>query len=239
MSFVKPLIGMSSSMEVDESYYMVANDNVKAIANAGGIPLILPHLANEADVAQLAEEIAGLYLTGGYDIDPTLFGEEPHPKLGTIIPSRDVFEMELIKQMLKKDKPILAVCRGCQILNIVAGGDMYQDIYTQCDGELLQHSQKAPKGHASHYVNVLEGSLLHDITQMEVLRVNSRHHQANREVIDPFQVSGTANDGIIESIESKEHAFVLGLQWHPENLVFEHDLASFRIFQRFIAACKS
>ena len=116
---------------------------------------------------------------------------------------------------------------------------MFQDIDAQIDQELLQHAQKAPTAHTSHYVNVLRNSLLYRLTEMEQLRVNSRHHQANRSVIDIFQVSGRANDGVIEAIESKQHPFVLGLQWHPENLAMENDQPSLKIFQGFIEATRN
>lgn len=235
---MKPIIGITSSMETDESYYMVDNNNIKAIAQAGGLPVILPYLPVETDIEQIANMIDGLYATGGYDIDPTLFREEPHPNLGTIIPARDAFEITLMKRLLAMGKPILGVCRGCQILNIAVGGDMYQDIYAQIDRTLLQHSQKAPKDHASHFIDVLKGSLLHRLTDAEKLKVNSRHHQANRNVSDPFQVSGKASDGIIEAIESKAHAFALGLQWHPENLAVSGDDHSLRVFQGFIKSCQ-
>lgn len=235
---MKPFIGVTPSMEIDESYYMIANANIKAILKAGGIPIVLPYYNGEADIKQIVEKIDGLLATGGYDIDPTLFGEEPHPKLGTIIPKRDTFEIALIKEMLANNKPILGVCRGSQVLNIATGGDMYQDIYTQYqDHELLQHQQKAPLSHGSHYVNVTPGSLLAKITNTHKLRINSRHHQANRNVVAPFQVSGTASDGIIEAIESKEHHFALGLQWHPENMLEADDEASWKIFRAFIRAC--
>ncbi|PAV28023.1 gamma-glutamyl-gamma-aminobutyrate hydrolase [Virgibacillus profundi] len=229
---MKPLIGVTSSMEMDQSHYAVTNRNIKAISRVGGIPLMLPYLLEDID--QIANEIDGLYLTGGYDIDPILFGEEPHPKLGTIIPERDQFEFSLIKKLLEMGKPILGVCRGCQILNIVAGGDMYQDIYAQIDRELLQHTQKAPLKHGSHFVNVLKGSLLHQLTGLEKFRINSWHHQANRSVPDTFQISGEASDGVIEAIESKAHPFVLGLQWHPEGM---DDEGSLKIYQGFMAAC--
>src|SRR5699024_7268851 len=145
-----------------------------------------------------AQMLDGLYATGGYDIDPTLFGEEPHPNLGVITPARDYFERELLKRFLQLNKPIFAICRGSQILNIAAGGDMYQDIYGQINHrDLLQHEQKAPKGHRSHFVHVTEDSMLHQLTGMDVLRVNSRHHQANRNVADPFVISGKASDGVL------------------------------------------
>lgn len=234
---MKPLIGVTSSMEINEESSFVNSDNITAITEAGGTPIILPNLVDEEAITQIASTIDGLYATGGYDIDPTLFGEEPHPNLGTIIPSRDMFESLLIKKMLEMGKPILAICRGCQILNIAIGGDMFQDIYSQTNRDLLQHKQKAPKGHGSHFVTVLEDSLLHRLTGVDKLKVNTMHHQANRKVIPPLQISGKASDGIIEAIESKEQPFVLGLQWHPEKMVASGDEASLRIFRGFIEAC--
>lgn len=234
---MRPLIGITSSMEIDGTFFTVSADNVNAIKEAGGIPVILPNIVGE-EIKHYAKKMDGLYLTGGYDIDPILFNEEPHRKLGTVTPDRDMFEIDLIKKMIELGKPILGVCRGCQILNIAVGGGVYQDIYAQIDNELLQHAQKAPAAHGSHFVNVVHGSLLHRLTNQEKLRVNSRHHQANRSVIDTFQICGRASDGVIEAIESKVHSFVLGLQWHPENMAMENDQSSLLIFQGFIDACK-
>lgn len=234
---MRPVIGITSAMEVDGKSFTISSDNVDAIKGAGGLPMILPHILGK-EIEQYAEEIDGLYMTGGYDIDPLLFDEEPHQNLGTVIPQRDLFELSLIKKMLKRRKPILGVCRGCQILNIAVGGKLYQDIYAQMDSELLQHAQKAPSAHGSHFVNILKESLLYRLTGQEKLRVNSRHHQANRTVIDTFQISGQANDGVIEAIESKEYPFVLGLQWHPENMAMENDPHAIKIFEGFIEACK-
>ncbi|WP_373895292.1 gamma-glutamyl-gamma-aminobutyrate hydrolase family protein [Virgibacillus natechei] len=234
---MKPLIGITSSMEIDQSHYAVTNRNVKAIMLAGGMPVMLPYFIEKEDVDQIANQIDGLYATGGYDIDPTLFGEEPHQQLGTIIPARDESEIALMNELLERGKPILGVCRGAQTLNIAAGGDMYQDIYTQINQELLQHSQKAPLDHGSHFVYVQEGSLLHQLTGSASFRVNSLHHQANRDVSGSFQISGKASDGVIEAVESTEHPFALGLQWHPEAMAESGDLVSLRIYEGFIAAC--
>jgi len=235
---MKPIIGITPYMGVDESAYTFSPDHVKAIMQAGGMPVILPYLVEDVDVQQIAMSIDGLYMTGGDDIDPTFFGEEPHRNLGPIIPARDVFEVKVTKEILRQKKPILGVCRGSQILNIAVGGDMYQDIYAQHEDELLQHAQHAPTSHGSHFVKVLEGSLLHRITGAGQLRVNSRHHQANRHVPESFQVSGIASDGVVEAIESKEHLFVLGLQWHPENMISVADDASLKVYQTFVQACQ-
>lgn len=235
----KPIIGITSSMEVEQDYYMVATANIKAIEQVGGMPLILPYMIGKEDMDAIAQFIDGLYATGGYDIDPTIFGEEPHQKLGTIIPERDTFEIGLMKKLLTMNKPILGVCRGAQTLNLAAGGDMYQDIYAQATGTLIQHQQKAPKDYGSHFVHVVEGSLLYQLTQEKKLRVNSRHHQANRSVSSHFLISGKASDGVVEAVESMEHRFVLGVQWHPENMLPTGDLSSKRIYEGFIKACQS
>lgn len=236
---MKPLIGITASMDLSGKEYTTNKDYTKAIIQMGGIPVVLPYLSNDLDIKSIVGKLDGLYATGGYDIDPTLFNEEPHINLGTIIPERDKFEITLIKKTLEANKPILAVCRGCQILNIAIGGDMYQDIYSQIDHTLLQHQQNAPTGHGSHFVQIQNDSLLQKLSKTDKIKVNSRHHQANRRVPKPLVISGRSNDGIIEAVESEEHNFVLGLQWHPENMLSEqNDKVSSKIFTGFIEACK-
>lgn len=232
---MKPIIGITTSLQ-DERMITLSHDNVDSVIQAGGVPIILPNLLDSEHIERVAKQIDGLLVTGGGDIDPTIFGEEPHPNLGSITPARDEFEIAIIKKMMEQDKPVLAICRGCQILNIAAGGDMYQDIYTQTAQQLLQHSQKAPRHHGSHFVDVKEGSLLHHVTQSARFKVNSFHHQAVRHVAQGFQECGTASDGIIEAFESKEHSFIIGVQWHPECMVKNGDVPSIDIFTKFIEA---
>lgn len=233
---MKPVIGVSSNLT--DLILSVPTDNIHAIARFGGVPIVLPNM--EIDIIEsIANLIDGLLLTGGGDIDPTLFGEEPHRGLGNIVPERDEFEIALIKKMLEQNKPILGICRGAQILSIAVGGDMYQDIYDQVKVDLLQHDQKATRTHASHYVQVNEGTVLQQIIGENRIKVNSFHHQAVREVPKGYKISGLASDGIIEAFESENHPFVLGLQWHPECLVNKEDAPSIAIFKKFIEACKN
>ena len=229
---MKPVIGITTDIE-NESKYVLNHNNVQAVLRAGGLPVILP-IGIEQDVQQLSTMLDGLLLTGGGDIDPMLFGEEPHKHLGDVSPSRDLIEMTLVQEMLKKNKPILGVCRGLQIINIALGGNMYQDIYSQRDVPLLQHTQKAHRFHQSHFVQVKEGSLLESITKSEQIKVNSYHHQAVKDVPLPLIISGVASDGIIEAIESTEHAFVLGVQWHPEALADNRETASLLLSEKFL-----
>ena len=231
---MNPVIGVSSNLKGE--VLSVSTANIHAIARFGGVPIVLPNLQDDG-VDAIAEMIDGLLLTGGGDIDPTLFGEEPHPRLGNIVPERDAFEIQLVQKMLEKNKPILGICRGAQILSIAAGGDMYQDIYAQSSEQLLQHDQQAPNWHASHFVHVTKGSILSDVAGVEKFKVNSFHHQAVRNIPNGFIVSGIASDGIIEAFESENHSFVMGIQWHPESLLLKDDLVSAAIFKRFIDAC--
>ncbi len=233
---MKPVIGITTDIE-GESKNVLYNTNVQAIIRAGGLPIIIP-TGVEQDVKQLATLLDGLLLTGGGDIDPMLYGEEPHKNLDDVSPRRDLIEIVLAQEMIKSNKPILGICRGLQIINIAMNGNMYQDIYSQREETLLQHSQKASWHHSSHYVQVKAGTLLETITKSEKIKVNSFHHQAVKDVLHPLTISGVASDGTIEAIESTEHDFVLGVQWHPESLAEIEDKVSVDIFEQFLKKCK-
>lgn len=234
---MKPVIGVTSSYH-DEQTLQVSYHNMDSVTRSGGVPLVLPNLVDVDQIETLLLKVDGLLITGGGDIDPTLFGEEPHPELGIIHPDRDRFEVSLIRKAMAKQVPILAICRGCQIVNIAAGGGMIQDIYTQCPGELLQHRQRAPRSHGSHYIDLEEGSLLHQITGKAHYKVNSFHHQAlDSRMAEGFRVTARSSDGIIEAFESDNHAFLIGVQWHPENMTASSDEPSLRLFEAFVKAC--
>lgn len=230
---MKPIIGITAAIE-KEHKSMLNNNYVQAIIQAGGLPIILPADV-EKDIEQLVTIVDGLLLTGGGDIDPELFDEDPHSKLGEISPSRDIFEIELTKEMLKLNKPILGICRGLQILTVVFGGNLFQDIHSiHTKTLLLQHMQQAPRSHPSHFIEVEENSLLESIAKSTRFKVNSFHHQSAKHVPKSLIVSAKTSDGIIESIESPAHRFVMGVQWHPEALAEAGDEISQRIFSKFI-----
>ncbi len=237
---MKPVIGITPSLQ-DESV-MLHRDLTHAVFKAGGIPVILPyprfhaHGPRQYDIEGLTERVDGLLLSGGGDIDPTLFGEEPLPGLGQITPDRDRMEIELIQHFMEKDLPVFAICRGCQILNIAAGGTMFQDLYRQ-RRRLLQHFQHAPRHHASHFITIQTNTLLHTITGLDVYKVNSFHHQAVKDPAPDFIASATSRDGVIEAVESRRHRFVLGVQWHPENMTETDEMAQ-NLFEKFVEACR-
>ncbi|KAA0966932.1 gamma-glutamyl-gamma-aminobutyrate hydrolase family protein [Sporosarcina sp. ANT_H38] len=232
---MKPVIGITTDVGEDGKS-ILKNTYVQAVIRAGGLPMIVP-VGVEEDVAQLVAMLDGILLSGGSDINPMLFNEEPHAHLGEVSPSRDSIELELTRRMLETGKPILGICRGLQVLNVAVGGTVYQDLHKQNDGPILQHMQKAPNTHLSHYVQVEKGSLLESIAGSERIQVNSFHHQSLKDVPPFFKVTGVASDGIIEAIESTDKQFVFGVQWHPEALSVTGDAISLRIFERFISAC--
>ncbi|MBB4824517.1 putative glutamine amidotransferase [Sporosarcina luteola] len=234
---MKPFIGITMD-RADGEKQIIPDAYVHAILQAGGTPLLIP-TGVEKDIKRIVEALDGLLLSGGDDVAPYLFDEEPHPELGKVTPERDVTEVALARQFLNANKPILGICRGMQLLNIVCGGSVYQDITAQYDGPLLQHRQKAAKSFASHVVTLAPKSLLHQIVGRDAIRVNSFHHQAVREVPSPFVVTGQTSDGIIEALESVNHYFVLGVQWHPEELSIAGDTASQQLFTTFIKKCEN
>jgi len=189
------------------------------------------HVGGEVRILELSMTIAdaltgidGLMLTGGEDVAPALYGEEPHPKLGPIDPQRDAFELALIKKARASDLPLLAICRGVQILNVAFGGSLVQDIPSEVTGA-LDHHLDAPTHQPfdlAHEIWLEQDSLLarlmrERLSDTDSCQVNSRHHQAVKRIADGFKMSATAPDGVIEAIEDPSARFCLGVEWHPEN----------------------
>jgi putative glutamine amidotransferase len=208
------------------------------VEEAGGLPLVVPipyrlrqgpvpESTGFAEVyaAQVLEAVDGLLLSGGPDLDPEYFGEDPILGLGRVDAPRDALEMSLARAALAGDMPILAICRGAQILAVAAGGGLYQDLASQKTGS-LKHSQDAAREATTHFVTVEPGTLLAGMLRAGPVKVNSFHHQAISRPPAGFRVSATAPDGVIEAIEDEPDASAksppklwrVGVQWHPENL---------------------
>ncbi len=230
----KPLIGIACSFNSKESQYAMGVTYVESVKKAGGIPVLLTFV-NGADVGELLDHLDGLLLSGGPDMDPSFFGEEPHPRLGAISPERDAFEAEICREALKREIPILGICRGCQLVNIIAGGTIVQDIPSQVSGA-IKHGQDAPRWHASHSARLRPGTKLAAIIGEETIRVNSYHHQSVKEIAPNWVVSAVAPDGVVEAIEDPSHRFRIGIQWHPE-CFYEYTTFD-NVFKTFIEACR-
>ncbi|KLU59933.1 putative glutamine amidotransferasec [Peptococcaceae bacterium CEB3] len=235
---MKPLIGVTSTkILLNSPYYgaYVAEGYFTGIAQAGGIPLIIP-LVEEADVwRDIIEHVDGLIFTGGLDIHPQFYGEGLHPQIGELYPLRDRQEIAAARYALEIDKPVVGICRGCQILNVAKGGSLYQDINSQCQGTYL-HTQTAPRDEGSHYVEIGEDSRLYEAFGVRSLFTNSFHHQAIKELAAGFRKVAQAKDGVIEGFESMEHTFVMGIQFHPEMMWHSHT-EMFRLARYFVDYC--
>lgn len=235
-----PLIGVSMSITVDkhpERAY-VNSTYLHAVQQAGGVPVALPPQLSEASLARLVRGLDGLLLTGGGDIDPALFGEEPHPTCYDVAPSRDAVEINALRLALDRRLPVLAVCRGAQVLNVALGGSLYQDVGTD-PGTSLRHSQEAPRHEPTHKVSVEPGTLLARTMDADEVEVNSMHHQAIKALGAGLRAVAWAPDQIVEGIELTDASrFVLGVQWHPEELV-SHSEPARRLFTALVSRARA
>jgi len=238
----KPIIGISSSVIVDESGNFagykrayVNKDYVDAVLRAGGVPLIIPFTTNKEVIIAQAQLIDGLILSGGHDVSPYNYGQEPSQKLGETFPERDTYEMILLEESKKRNIPILGICRGSQLINVAAGGTLYQDL-SLIPGNILKHNQVAKPTLKTHMIKIEENSVIASIFGKETM-VNSFHHQAIDKVADEFRIVARASDGVIEAIEHKTYKFLVAVQWHPEMLAVECEEAR-KLFTRFVEETK-
>ncbi len=215
---------------------------LSAVIAAGGIPVLLPLGLDEARLFCALDCADGLLLAGGVDIAPALFGEDPHPKLGQVDTERDAAEMALAKRALETGMPLLAICRGIQVLNVAAGGTLYQDIASQFP-DALKHDcfyPAYPRDHIAHTVVIAPDTRLASIVGRDAIPpnsvpVNSLHHQSIKGVGQGLRTVAVAPDYIVEAVEGTDSAWVVGVQWHPEELVADRpDMR--RLFRAFVEA---
>ena len=239
----KKIIGISANIEIatDNCYFAgckrlrLYNEYVDSVIKAGAIPMVIPVVTDKEILEEQLNIIDGLIISGGYDVDPLRYNEEPHPLLGQTFPERDEFEFTLAKLAMEKEIPILGICRGHQVLNVVNGGTLYQDISLK-EGNNLKHIQSGHGTTVSHKINIAKDSMLYEILG-ETALVNSLHHLAVKDIAKDFKVSAIASDGVIEAIERKEGSFAMGIQWHPEVLADKNE-NMLNIFKYFIKQIK-
>lgn len=239
---MNPVIGISTNfLTEDKGKFLgmeriyVNKDYVDAVNKAGGVPLLLPPVEDAETVCRYVRLCDGFILSGGGDINPALYGETPHPKLEEFHSALDRAQWLLTQKILQADKPLLAVCRGVQLLNVVQGGTLWQDV-SAIDHPVMLHSQFSPRGDLFHPVDIAQDSILHRIFG-DKLEVNSFHHQCLKEPGKRLKITATAPDGIIEAVEMPDHRFVIGIQWHPEMLLTASD-TMLPLFQQLMLACQ-
>ena len=234
-----PLIGVTTSITVN-AYPERASVNsayVRAVQDAGGVPVLLPPPLEGAARAALWRLLDGVVLTGGGDVDPARFGEARHPAVSNVSAARDTLEIDLTRYALGRRLPLLAICRGIQLLNVALGGTLQQDIAGE-PGSLINHSQSEPRHQPTHAVKLDDGTRLAGILGALELDVNSFHHQALKGLGRGLRPVAWAPDGVVEGIELDGADFVVGVQWHPEDLA-GHDAAARNVFRALVAAARA
>jgi len=215
-----------------------------AVRLAGGVPVLIPVLRDSATLERLVRHLDGIILSGGEDIDPLYYGEEHLPELGTVNAPRDTFDVLLIRAALRQEKPLLGICRGEQVLNVVLGGTLWQDIPSQIPSSELHHRQTEPSTVATQTISVDPVSRLAGILGTTQIGVNSHHHQAVKDLAPGLVISARAGDGVVEAYESIPEApdpygkafgnRILAVQFHPEAFAQAGDPIFLKIFQDLI-----
>jgi putative glutamine amidotransferase len=236
----RPLIGLTTALRQDSPGIMSAGIRrtyVQAVLDAGGLPVLIPP-APEDVLHDIFSRLDGLLLPGGVDVAPAHYGEAPHPKLGAVEPERDNLELAMCRLALANDKPLLAICRGIQVMNVVMGGTLYQDIPSQYQTAITHASDLSlARNYIAHNVLIDPGSRLATLVGSEPIAVNSWHHQSLKDIGRGLVVTGRASDGIVEAAEVPEHRFAVGVQFHPEDLYPTSERTQ-QLFRGFVLACQ-
>jgi putative glutamine amidotransferase len=231
----RPRIGITMRIELETDRFYLARFYSEAVEAAGGLPVHIPLIPSEDFVRGVMSNLDGLLLPGSdSDVDPSRYGEEPHPKLGSVHPQKDATDLLALAEAEEIGMPVFAICFGLQSLNVSRGGTLVQDIGSQ-HPNAIKHEQGVPRDRTSHRVKILDGSMLSQLARGTSAPVNSHHHQAIRKVGRELVATAWAPDGIVEAVEDpRSDRFVLGVQWHPE-LGWERDELSRSLFGRFIS----
>jgi len=239
-----PVIGITgyadqSARPPNVSVFALSRTYVETVAAAGGAPVILPPYLELSLLRETFDSIDGLILSGGGDIYPSFFGEKDQGSLWRVDRERDGTEISLAKWALTEGLPVLAICRGLQVLNVASGGTLIQDIPTQVENA-LSHSSVAgrPVPRIAHSVEVESNTRLATLIGAGTMGVNSAHHQAAKAIGSDLVATARAPDGVVEGLEAPDHAFCIGVQWHPEVMV-EQAPTMLRLFQGLIEAAQA
>jgi putative glutamine amidotransferase len=241
---MRPLVAVTTTIDPKGGDYKRPRIGLYAsylapLERLGLTPILVTPGHTAESIDRLVGMCAGLMLSGGEDIDPSRYGHDPIPELGEVNPPRDEAELRALDCAVRRDVPILGICRGHQLLNVYFGGTLCQDIGVEME-DAISHLQTTPWGSHHHEATVVEGTRLAAAVGKQRLSINSYHHQAVRRLAPNLEVSARADDGLIEAVESRDHRWVVGVQWHPERHEARADEGdpNLRVFQAFADAVR-
>jgi len=235
---VRPLVGITMRHELESERFYLARFYSEAVEAAGGAPLHIPLIPEASYLGEVVGRLDALLLPGSAsDVDPALYGREPHARLGSVHPLKDATDVLVLKFAEARRLPLLAICFGMQVWNVFRGGTLIQDIESQAQGA-LKHEQGAPRERHSHGVRIKPESLCARLAGGESLRVNSHHHQALETIGQNLQATAWSADGLVEAVEDTlEGRWAVGVQWHPE-IGWQGDDFSRALFESFVGAAR-
>ncbi len=233
----RPVIGITMRLEIETNRFYLGRDYSEALAGLGAVPFHMSLIPDPEYVARVLDLVDGVLLPGSdTDVDPLLYGAEPHPRLKKTIDLKDATDLAVLDRIEATGMPLLAICYGMQALNVSRGGSLIQDVEAEIE-DCLKHEQGIPLDRNSHTIAIVPESRLGGLAREAT--VNSHHHQAVRNLGRDLRATAWAKDGVIECVEdTREDRFAFGVQWHPE-LSWKWDELSRRIFEEFISACRN
>ncbi len=223
-----------------QACWLMGRSYIEELRKVGAVPWVIPLIPQDPDTLQeIFDRLDGVFITGGVDVDPSCYGESKTALCGTTDPDRDAVEIALLRHAQTRDLPVLAVCRGIQILNVALGGTLYQDVTAQVPAA-LKHDyfptpQQPSRKYLAHDITVKAGTRLGHILGDARVPVNSMHHQAIKDLAPQLAATAFAPDGIIEAVEGTEGKYLVAVQWHPEELT-ETQPGMARLFTTFVEA---
>lgn len=236
---MKPLIGITTNQSTNsygQPTILLQQSYVRAVMDAGGVPVLIPSLIAEDGWDSLYSRLDGILFSGGGDIALEHFSGDPHPRIDDVEPERDLVELKMVQAAVSDGKPFLGICRGCQVVNVALGGTLYTHIPDQLPNALDHAYPGNMRTVLVHEVKVEEGTRVAEIYSEPIIKVNSLHHQGLKDIAPALRVAGHAPDGLVEAIELPDHRFAVAVQWHPEWL---RDQESTRnLFRKFVEAAE-
>jgi len=234
---MKPIIGITTYQSTNihgQPTVVLMQSYIDAVMQAGGVPVLIPSMIAEDGWDALYSSLDGILFSGGGDIALEHFSGDPHPRIDDVEPERDSVELKMLNAAASDGKPMLGICRGCQVMNVALGGTLYTHIPDQLPNA-LDHAYPGNKRTVLvHEVKLEEGTHIAEVMGEPIVKVNSLHHQGLKEIAPSLRITGRAPDGLVEAVELPDHPFAIAVQWHPEWLTDQQ--VTQNLFRKFVEA---